>query len=186
MGGLLCTCGNSMRSTECPAPDMIHVWIQSLVKAEQSRNPGLSAWDLDEPQEKFTAGLGFWFCNACRRVTAVSAETGRTRFTWKPAGNLAPPRDTPRWKRLWCMSDLELCDYEEEFCNSSSDAPPARDLLDMYAAEYLVSPDLRRVCIRREDGTYCVTHVLERIWPVREERIRKEFPENVRRIETYI
>ena len=45
---------------------------------------------------------------------------------------------------------------------------------------------LRRVCIRREDGTYCVTHVLERIWPVREERIRKEFPENVRRIETYI
>ena len=84
------------------------------------------------------------------------------------------------------MSDLELYDYEEEFCNPSSKAPPVRNLLDMYAAEYLVSPDLRRVCIRREDGSYCVTHVLEKIWPVREERQRKEFPQNIRRIEIYI
>jgi len=46
-----------MRNTECPTPDMIHVWIQSLVMAEQSRNPDLSAWDLDVSEEKFTGGL---------------------------------------------------------------------------------------------------------------------------------
>ena len=186
MGGLLCSCGNSMRNTECPAPDMIHVWIQSLVMAEQSRNPDLSAWDLDVSEEKFTGGLEFWFCTECRRVTGVNVETGRTRLTWKPTGTLKPPRDVSRWSRIWCMSDLELYDYEEEFCNPSSKAPPVRNLLDMYAAEYLVSPDLRRVCIRREDGSYCVTHVLEKIWPVREERQRKEFPQNIRRIEIYI